>query len=397
MHQTFASFTSFLQSTTDQAKKLTYDGLEFVKKAQCIDIEEKCERLSGLFALPDSVVSNEENEAKTATSEGDLVKSVIPKELVANPPTDWEEAAEEWSRLTMFSLQCVSSCLISPSAILENEAVTERLCALLGVNSVKDLPIPPQAGFCWPSQELVRWVLSAKVVHEFRSSLVPRYISDEQYWVNISWRFQLYQMCCSALQLLDVMEAVATKPNVAGDVDADNTDTVSKNEDMNWQKLRHELTERYELAAWVEERCSAALAEVDLASANLHLLISLVQKGEVTDLGDSVLESCKYHKTKLSRLIGVAMAQPEKLLNSELCCEKGSLFARLVNMNKELGTVIESYTLLPKRDSSEMVRRATVDGDLAPCDANVLAQRQNSDDAVFEAALPWENDGEGEP
>nr|CCC91106.1 conserved hypothetical protein [Trypanosoma congolense IL3000] len=391
----FQSLAAFVQTTADQARKFTEESLHLAEKARTIDVEEKCEAIAGWITRFHGAPSadKEANLEKTAEEPG-TGEPTIEKALFVNPPAEWEATNEEWERLTLLMMQSSAACTIAPSMILDDEEAVSKVCELVGVDLPEMLPKPSTVGACSPSEGLVQWILSREEVHRFRSQLVPRYLSDEEYWANISWRFRLFQMCRNPSQLLDVMEITSSqrkssteeKPSGVGGK------CVVKTDEISWQALRQELKELREHADWVRERCSTVKTELKLAAGNLQLLANFIKKGEVGELGDSLLESCKYHKTKLSRLLGNLKAQQERLENSELCCEKGTLFLQLVDFNEQLRKTIEAYVSIPKGGlPAPVVTTSPEDNppDPAMCTA---VDDEASGDVVFEAALPWEND-----
>ncbi|ESL09961.1 hypothetical protein TRSC58_02312 [Trypanosoma rangeli SC58] len=286
-----------------------------------------------------------------------------------------------------------NSCIIPPKTILEDVSLASKLCGSLNVESIANLPDPPVAGDCEPSQEVVEWLTSSPEKLGFRSSLVPRYVSDEKYRVNLCWRFYLFRLCCNSNQMLNVMELVSTEPNPLDATGALRKKNIgAPNTATHWQQLRERLSRRREMTAWLEEQISTVKHELELASSNLQLLTNLISKRETTELGNSVSESCKYHKDKLGRLMDELKLQQEKLVNSIICPDHGSLFAQLVKMNDQLRVKLGAYASLSSKNPSDCLEKVCAE---VPDEASLRPETSggdNEDTTVFEAVLPWEDE-----
>ncbi|ORC90779.1 uncharacterized protein TM35_000072030 [Trypanosoma theileri] len=404
----FGVLTSLVQTATEQAKKLTDEGLEFVKQTGVLDLEEGYndeEKSTGLdnkevTETTQETSSEVKSEEKEKTKEKERKKQdetcCVTKQLLTIPPSEWESPVEEWQMIAESVLMEENTCIIPPSRIIENKEIASKICKCLKINSIANLPTPAEVDACKPSKEVVEWILSSSEKMEFRSSLVPRLVGDEDYWVNLSWRFHLYHMCRNTDQLLDLVEIVSTEPDPV-----DKTGTQRKknigvpNNTEYWKKLRDEVQSKRALKHWIQEQVNNVNHEIELACGNLQLLSKLIKKRETTDLGNSVCESCKYHKTKLSRLMGDLAAEQEKLNDSELSVEHGSLFSRLVETNEMLRIKIEAYTDLCSGNLSEGWEHLSDEGNVEVATKNDMDEEKETDgDVVFEAALPWEDEEE---
>ncbi|KAH9579831.1 hypothetical protein LSM04_002442 [Trypanosoma melophagium] len=393
----FSAFTSLVQTATEHAKKLTDEGLEFVKQTGMLDLEEGYndeekevlhdKEVSEIKETSSELLNTEETQREEKQN-----KYGVTNKLLTVPPPEWESPVEEWKMVTEAALMEENTCIVPPNSITENEEIASQLCKCLKVDSITDLPIPADVDACKPSKEVVDWLLSSPVKLEFRSSLVPRLVEDEDYWVNVSWRFHLYQMCRNTDQLLDLVEIASTEPNP---VDTTGTQRkknigVSNNTEY-WKQLRDKVQSKRALTHWIQEQINNVNHEIELASGNLQLLTKIIKKREVTDLGNSVCESCKYHKTKLSRLMGDLESEQEKLNDSVLSTKQGSLFTQLVETNEMLRVKIEAYTALCSGHPSEGWENLSSEEKVEEPTKTVVEEEKETD-VVFEAALPWEEE-----
>ncbi|KAF5226535.1 hypothetical protein ECC02_000036 [Trypanosoma cruzi] len=392
----FDALSALVETASAKAKLLTEEGYELVKQTGMLELEE---------GYDDTNCGTTEVKCKTAPaaecvtskeSEGPCpAVTRVTKDLFFLPPSQWESPAEEWTLLAESALMEENSCIIPPERILGEESLVSKLCGLLNVDSIEKLPEIPKFSECKPSQELVDWLTSETECIEFRSLLVPRHVSDEQYWVNTCWRFFIYRMCRNGSQLLDVMEVVSIEPKPV-----DTTGVLRKkrigvpNNATHWKKLRETLNCRREMAAWIEEQISTVQHEIELALSNLQLLTNITMKRETTELGDSVSESCKYHKAKLDRLMGELKLQREKLGESVLCPDHGSLFAQLANVNDQLRVKLEVYASLSSGNPSECRENVSHGGREEATLKTSPSGGDHDDTTVFEAVLPWEKEGE---
>ncbi|RNE99830.1 hypothetical protein TraAM80_07955 [Trypanosoma rangeli] len=392
----FGALSALVETASARARILTVEGYELVKRTGILDLEKGDSNANGT----DSEIQNDTTveTAPAVAAAGDVesqssVLTHVTKELLIAPPPQWESPAEEWTLLAEAVLMEENSCIIPPKTILEDVSLASKLCGLLNVESIANLPEPPVVGDCEPSQEVVEWLMSSPEKHEFRSSLVPRHVSDEKYWVNLCWRLYLFRLCCNSNQMLDVMEVVSTEPNPLDTTGALRKRNVGvPNTATHWQQLRERLNCRREMTAWLEEQISTVKNELELASSNLQLLTNLISKRETTELGDSVSESCKYHKKKLGRLMGELRLQQKKLVNSIICPDHGSLFAQLVKMNDQLRVKLEAYASLSSKNPSECLEKVpTGVHEEAPLRAETSGG-DIEDTTVFEAVLPWEDE-----
>ncbi|RNF25146.1 uncharacterized protein Tco025E_02294 [Trypanosoma conorhini] len=392
----FGALSALVETASARAKILTDEGYELAKQIGILDVEGDDHGASGRISeIKGGTASAAAAAAATAgdTESQPSVVTRVTKELLILPPPQWESPAEEWMLLAEAAFTEENSCIIPPKTILGDASLASKLCGLLNLESIANLPEPPVASECEPSQEVVAWLMASPEKLGFRSAVVPRHVSDGQYWVNICWRFGLFRVCRSASQMLDVMEVASTEPNPL-----DTTGALRKkgigvpNAARHWQQLRETLNRRREMTAWVEEQISTVQQELELASSSLQLLTNVVSKRETTELGDSVSESCKYHKTKLGRLMGELKSQQEKLVNSVICPDHGSLFQQLVKINDQLRAKLGAYASLSSKNPSDCWETvSTGEHEEVPVKAD-KSGGDNETATVFEAMLPWEND-----
>jgi hypothetical protein len=247
-----------------------------------------------------------------------------------------------------------------------------------------------------PSADLVDFIQAHTDIYTVRSYVVPLFTSDENYWLNLGWRLALYQLCTNAGDLLTMMQtmsklparlhdianaakratakaaeaqrataarreaALASKISVKDEDDSDDgTDDDEKEDEVvkyvnkphltdnsaYWSEKQQQYEAEQEKFAWLRETQERVKKEMELARGNVKLLDSLLQRQEASStLGVSVCDSCKYHKVKLSRLIGEICAAPvENTKGTVLDAETGSLFVELFQCNEDVKNVLHAY------------------------------------------------------
>ncbi|KEG14886.1 hypothetical protein DQ04_00271200 [Trypanosoma grayi] len=93
--------------------------------------------------------------------------------------------------------------------------------------------------------------------------------------------------------------------------------------------------------------------------------------------------------------MGELKTQQEKLEGSVLCTEHGALFEQLVELNEQLRVKIEMYASILSGNPSEGWETVSQNDyeEVKPVSCTG-AEGNVTDGAVFEAALPWEEEEE---
>ena len=93
----------------------------------------------------------------------------------------------------------------------------------------------------------------------------------------------------------------------------------------------------------------AARSEIQSTLGSLQLLKNLVIKQEVSELADSVRESCKYRKGKVTAMLAELQNTSNTLTGTSLAPENGEVYQELMNLNEELHASIVGYTAMREK------------------------------------------------
>ncbi|CAM40434.2 conserved hypothetical protein [Leishmania braziliensis MHOM/BR/75/M2904] len=417
----FSTFSDWAVSAADTLASISNQGIEVV-------------RYTGVLDALESVSTNPNSTAEAAASNEKMLS--VPD--IMTPPTSWAGSEEEWVWCLEAALRDPNTCAITPAILRADaplwEEMKKTIAHLLAPPSEpgkKDSPTPTPTdseaggsadvatklfertgGAYTPASDLVKYIQEHYEVYQVRSYIVPRFTSDEDYWLNIAWRMGLYQQCTDAGQLLGLMQtlsrlpqplrdiAAAMEPTSSpapatfgsaqheeggnshqnGDDDRDRKDEAEalhlKDNTEYWHRIRMQYEAIQEKLAWLREMEERVTKEMELASGNVKLLGSLLQRKEAsTALGASVLDSCQYHKVKLSRLIADICAAPaEHSEGTLLDSRSGTLFHALLKCNDDVKAVLETYAGYPP-SGPESPKRVESSSSASPAPAST---KQNS-------------------
>lgn len=381
-------FNDWAESAADAVKSVSSKGIDIVRQTGVLDALES--------------VPVDHNSATAAAAPQEKTLSVP---NIMTPPPTWAGSEEEWVWCVEAALRDPNTCALTPATLRVDASLWEELKTTIA--HLLEAPPPPgkadspaptptdnsteasaalaatlleRTGDTYtPAADLVMYIQEHYEVYQVRSYTVPRFTSDEDYWLNIGWRIDLYRQCVNAGQLLTLMqtlsrlpqplrdiaaaaskaatakaEAVGSAPHKGGgdacqndDVDEDREEEVIhlKDNAKYWHNIRMQYEVIQEKFVWLRETEERVRKEMELAGGNVKLLSSLIKRKEAsTALGASVFDSCQYHKVKLSRLIADICAAPaEHSEGTLLDSHSGALFHALVKCNDYVKAVLEVY------------------------------------------------------
>ncbi|KAG5496740.1 hypothetical protein JIQ42_03573 [Leishmania sp. Namibia] len=385
----FSLFNDLVTSAAEAVKSISDQGIEVVRQ-------------TGVLNALESVSGNPDSAATDAASQEEKLCVAD----IMTPPDTWTGSKEEWVWCMEAALCDPNTCALTPACLRGDaplwedvKTTVERLFASPPRPEKEGSPtlaptsngaeasatlalnlLEKTGGAQAPAADLVKYIQEHYAVYQVRSFTVPRFTSDEGYWLNIRWRIDLYKQCTNAEQLLTLMQTLSRLPqrlhNIATTVkqsaaakaeafgraehedgddcqDGDDEDYAeNKTEVMHlqdnteyWHMIRTQYEAIQEKRAWLREIEGRVKKEMELASGNVKLLGSLLQRKEAsTALCASVFDSCQYHKVKLSRLIADICAAPaEHREGTVLDSRSGGLFHALVNCNDDVKAALEAY------------------------------------------------------
>ncbi|CAC9515284.1 conserved hypothetical protein [Leishmania infantum JPCM5] len=392
----FSLLNDWVESAADAVKSVSSKGIDVVRQTGVLDA------LESVSVNPDSAAAAAAPQEKTLS---------VPD--IMAPPATWAGSKEEWVWCVEAALRDPNTCALTPATLRADASLWEEMKTT--VAHLLEAPPPPgkndlsaptptgnsteapaalaaklleRTGDAYtPAADLVKYIQEHYEVYQVRSYIVPRFTSDEDYWLNIGWRINLYRQCTNAGQLLTLMQTLSRLPQPLHDIaaaarkpEAPKSEAVGsaqhegggdarQNDDVDEDfeeevihlkdnaKYWHNTCMQYEVIqekfVWLQETEERVRKEIELAGGNVKLLSSLIQRKEAsTALGASVFDSCQYHKVKLSRLIADICAAPaEHSEGTLLDSHSGTLFHALVKCNDYVKAVLEAYADRPPSGS----------------------------------------------
>jgi hypothetical protein len=339
-----------------------------------------------------------DEEAKPSTA-GEEVETLPVWE---QPPAQLTAFRDEWRTLVLGMMQDENTFIITQERLKDYPGVWSKVLALVPMVDEGGATLPP--GAIAPMSEASvltmmavvqeRLVLKLPEVDQLRFRICPRYVSDSALWNNLQFRLAALHMCASIAAAMDLLTLLNTEPS------AQNSEGGRKKNIGTWdnlsllQQIRDAVTAKAVQSQWVEQKKKVALEYLESARNSCSMLLSLLTNGDRTESGElmeSIAESCKYHKTKISGLIGEVCAPgaSEKLQGSGLE-EEGVLLEKLLELNEDLHQALERYTLrTPAASKGPPQGSGTNRSEARPQEG--LSGSPDSDTA-FNAQLPWDDD-----
>lgn len=393
----FSSFTSFISAAESQVKKLI-------------------------------VLDDQYSEAPVANSE-----PLIPVQAVAiapwdDPPKQLRDRASEWKVLVEGVLHDENTYVIPPSRILAASSPAlqrlEQLGELVRIRDEVESPVSVPTSF-------VDGVLSSSTIQELRYSIVPRFVIETHFWENAYWRITVLRGCQSIQAALDLIDVLNTETSARTDVRKRNIGSWDNASHL--ASIRDKVRQEFDRSSWAQSKASAVREAIASASSSCQLISSLVAKRDASELGESVLESCKYHKVKVAALLG-ELGGAEAAVGTDLDPNGGELHTQLENLNEQLRACIAAFGEMKAGVESEGVlssspqlqrspsgvgpgvvggedrigatvllsgsaeggsaTRRDISGNTGGRLAGPATTRALDDDVAFNAEMPWDDDEE---
>ena len=378
----FGAFSSIIEAAQKTALDLTEVSRELVHKTGLMELEKGY---------------NKEDEAVEA---GDRVGDTAaageapPKNSVLAMPPHLAASLAEWNSFISEVLREENTYSVPPSTILEN---TEAVSALQALN----IKLPPEAAasISTLSESVMSSVLEVPGVNELRFRISPKYVLDDHFWNNLAWRATLFQQCTALGQLLDVMDIVNKQPPFEGSRKRNLGNPANAGA---LQHIRDVVGATSITSQWLESKRAAAQAELQSALSAVQLLSSLSTKKEQSELSESVCESCRYRKSKVTALLGEVQASASKFEGTDLAPESGELYRELVDVNTSLHDVLTVYAGIgagaASPDSTTFspmmigTGGSSVGGSEAKPNSADHGGKAYEEDTEFNAQLPWDDD-----
>lgn len=438
----FGAFSDFLATATQKAKELSDAGLEIVQSAGLVpeldkgyNVEEdEVDAAAALHEAGQATSANDEG-SRPSNSTSDISVSaneidlMVPRDILSYIPPQLQSFSGEWSVFLQGALLDENSYCVSLRTFLDHNRdgveTVERiaspaLCRDVIEKIVKrseecaDVSISPQS---------MKAILESfgGAVNTIRFQVVPKFVSEDRFWRNLVTKCNIFYRCSSIPILLDVLEAVNREPRITADESRrKGFGTVCNIASL--QKVRDDVAAFGIVSQWLESKRTAARSELQSALGSLQLLQNLTSKREVSELSDSVRESCKYRKTKIASILGELQGSTSKLKGTDLDPDDGELYGDLVRLNTQLHDAIGEYTTVKERlergefsestppppggcsgmpphsPSSTVVLHDVSEGQTpvfgSPTDYSRRRDGNNAeiDDTEFTADLPWEDE-----
>eukprot|EP01012_Entosiphon_sulcatum_P015382 TRINITY_DN20353_c0_g1_i1.p1 TRINITY_DN20353_c0_g1~~TRINITY_DN20353_c0_g1_i1.p1 ORF type:complete len:271 (-),score=15.54 TRINITY_DN20353_c0_g1_i1:68-880(-) len=259
------------------------------------------------------------------TSHARSIWDDIPQKWVGRHPT--------WDTVVQLICQDEMTFLIGPDSATRTEGVEYEYNVSIDENMPRALLSVKQ----WPQLDQIRY------------SLVPARMKEPRFWTNFFWKCREVGKCESLTEVGDLMKKL-------------NTSSTHPQESV-FHTLLKPLFEEEHAWLWWQQNEGKIKEELETSQEGLSLFLSAQADytGHPTgnkELLESLLESCKYHKQRITILIGEIGAHSP--LHGQIYCD------RLLALNEELRAAIKRFQSLPG------------------------TPRGNED--CFSSSLPWEED-----
>lgn len=384
----FGVFTEFLETASQKAKEYSDAGMDLIQKNGYLPQLEKGynvdddegERNSSQSVAAKCDASNAPSASSTHISMNDNNPPAggpdgeLPWEHVATfVPPQLQAYSAEWHEFLSGIVAEENTFCVPLHVYLDDAAAMDRLEAICGVTADKLRGIIEQIDHHEMGAKAMIDILEKfPDARQVRFQVVPKYTVEDKFWKHLMGRCRVYHQCPSISAALDAMDILHKEPRLVGhhtehhhsSSEGDASKAARKHgygstlNASTLQEIRDKVNARQVLSQWFESKRNAARSEIQTALGSLQLLQNLLTKKEVSELSDSVRESCKYRKTKVTALLGELQGVSHKLVDTDLDVECGELYLDLVKLNSQLQAAISSYQRL--KDGS--VDSLTADG-----------------------------------
>lgn len=423
----FEALSSWLEQASEAVGSLTEQGAEMAQQTGLLDFVGSRDA-TNVEGAPGEVEPTDTSGVRQLTLSA-----------VKSSPGGWTAAAEEWELLVHAALCDRTFCSVSPAATVDDGETWKEICALLKLRDAEVKRAEEAAAgvrLYEPQASIAEWLPTEKPVYSVYAFLVPRVVDDEDYWHIVGWKLELCAKCSDSAVLLQLVKRLSEKVRRQVGREEDKGEGAAPallqrtvNEE-HWDKAESDLRSLQAKLQWRGALEAEATKEIGLASGNLKLLQGLVSKQDMrSDLAQSVAESCSYHKLKITKLLGEAEREKDRLAGSSLSAEgPGALYASLLHTNKSLQQTMQLFeerrlgarALSNSSESSFSLMRSEASRDMAVVSVSTSKDNANAgrssivpppatspesppttaasrmadtpEDFIFEAKMPWGDD-----
>ncbi|KAJ9459457.1 hypothetical protein DIPPA_31727 [Diplonema papillatum] len=274
-------FTEKAAELTDQVKKNAIDVSGKIREQ--VESQESLSSLKKHFELDPQYSQQNRNKAEAADSAA----------AWCHVPESWTERGKEWEVLAKGVLLDDNTFLVGPC----NRVAPSH------INFERDAVTPEYELAC----------IAFKPLAEARFQLVPKWVSDQNFWANYQWKLRELARSTTIRELEATLRSLNKDPIIP---------PLAVGKRVKNRGITHENDVIAEIVARVEEERKTTQRlkdyaqqvgdEVSSATDNASLLKRVVARanGKSSDLIDSVFESCQYHKQKLTALLEQGEAEP---------------------------------------------------------------------------------------
>jgi hypothetical protein len=366
--------------------------------------------------------STQDTAATTAADRTDL----LPVPAWEHPPATWTDSPGQWRALVLGLLSNENTYLIPPVRLVEAEPTKAALLTA----PLAQLSLPPVPGpFDRDTAPNTKAIDSYEKRDELRYALVPRLVSEENFWANSVWRVKALRSTSSAPTAIALLRVLNTEPSEPPtDAEAPRLRNVGNYENTEaLDKIERLLATLREAEAWAATKRDTISAELKSCRSNLQLLRNLMAGATTSvELVESVRDSCAYHKAKLaSHISDLDQVDSAQLMASpDLQAPEGAVYTELLETNQDVQQILREYEQWKQSQSSKAVSAREVETAAVagigvasaspeqqapiastghdPASPNSVSERSpeyyggraaiEGDDTAFEAQLPWDDD-----
>ena len=306
-----------------------------------------------------------------------------------------------WARLLEMLLEEENFYVVSCNTVLESkqselaalgllERVEARRQEVFGGGAVAPLF----------SQEAV----SFPVVHTMHFSVMPRLVTDEVFWKNVFWRLLVLSDLSDLSVAAEVAVLLTHEPHPVAETAARRRNVGLGNDKLKGA-LANEVRRIEAESAWVEAKVTEISETIRNATSCLCTLKGVRNKSGQSELVQSLVDSCAFHKTKVGSLLGELAAHPvEALLGTTLSPieQCGVVYKQLLDLNADL-----KDALVPL-EPSNVPTVSTDDGFVLPTESDdfdnistpspttqvgeTTQSLMSGGEDEFNAKLPWDDE-----
>lgn len=407
----FSAFSSLIETAAQKAKELSDAGIGIAQEAGLIPELEKGYDVESEGVSDNSSLPLDPHSAATNASDTGINNSLIVDDIVGFVPPQLQSAAGEWKVFLRGVLAEENTFCLPVHHQLNDDTAMNRLHTICGLSREHLESILADVDASEVSAALMSNVLQfSPEAAAMRFRIVPKFVLEDLFWKHLVTRCRIYYRCSSMAAVLDAMD-ILNKETRLRPQDARKHGFGNPCNGAELQKVRDDVNASAMISQWLEGKRNAAKSELQSAVSSLQLLLNLTAKREVSELADSVRESCKYRKTKIAGILGDLQTSAHKLVGTDLEVDTGDVYVDLLNLNAQLHDAVAGYQALVE-SQQQQASASTKVASLSTSGSAVLVSSPTShvntstsspqrvstlaspgaDETAFSADLPWEDD-----